>query len=257
MTNPDMYNRSRPAGGGLSGYIQNIVSGISEPPPLDLNREMSSLEAPQGPLPLATPPAGGGGVSPLSEVREVASSQASTALSAVWNFLRSPETDLQPDFYRLDITLGRAHSFYKNLMVTEPMITTLVGLETYKALNFRWPELYWPLNVDMTPQKAYLDLVDSIGSSSQIQITDFGRMIKMDLVRMTVDGGDTQGVAGALVSTSLSIRHFDIPLKDRLFFLIWSVIWILVTLYVLCRMGFVQSLLYPRQTELFSITVFS
>ena len=255
MTSPDSYNRSPT---GLSGYIQNRLSGIFELPPLDLNRAVSmtslrtqdpgvgrrpSREEPPAPLP--------------SEAREVASSGASTALSAVWNLIRFPETDLQPDFYKLDITLGRAHSFYKNLMVTEPMISTLVGLETYKALNFRWPELYWPLNVDMAPQKAYLDLIDSIGSSSQIPITDFGRVIKMDLVRMTVDGGDTQGVAGALVSTSLSIRHFDIPLKDRLFFTIWCVIWIIVTLYVLCRMGFVQSLLYPRQTELVSIRVFN
>ena len=244
MTSPDSYNRCP---SGLSGYIQNQLSGIFEPPPLDLNREVSMTRL-QGARTLEPQPA---------EAREVSSSQASTALSAVWNLLRSPETDLQPDFYKIDITLGRAHSFYKNLMVTEPMISTLVGLETYKALNFRWPELYWPLNVDMTPQKAYLDLIDSIGSSSQTPITDFGRMIKMDLVRMTVDGGDTQGVAGALVSTSLSIRHFDIPLKDRLFFIIWCVIWIIVTLYVLCRMGFVQSLLYPKQTELVSISVFN
>ena len=253
MTSPDSYNRSPT---GLSGYIRNQLSGIFEPPALDLNRQISM-----------TGLQGGQSLDPLS--RQVSSeppvlredgapgSQAPTALSAVWNLLRSPETDLQPDFYKLDITLGRAHSFYKNLMVTEPMISTLVGLETYKALNFRWPELYWPLNVDMTPQKAYLDLIDSIGSSSQIPLADFGRMIKTDLVRMTVDGGETQGVAGALVSTSLSIRHFDIPLKDRLFFTIWCVIWIIVTLYVLCRMGFVQSLLYPKQTELVSIRVFN
>ena len=184
-------------------------------------------------------------------------SQTSTALSAVWNLFGSEETNLQPDFYKLDIILGRAHSFYKNIMVTEPMISTLVGLETYKALNFRWPELYWPLNVNMTPQKAYLDLIDSIGSSSQIELSNFGRMIKMDLVRMTVDGGDTQGVAEGLVSTSLSIRHFDVPVKDRISFTIWCVVWIVFTLYVLCRMRFVQSLLYPKHTDLFSISFFN
>lgn len=228
MTSPDIYNRSPT---GLSGLIRNRLSGIFEPPPLDLNSEAS--------------------------VTSLQNSQSSTALSAVWNLFASEETDLQPDFYKLDITLGRAHSFYKNIMVTEPMITTLVGLETYKALNFRWPELYWPLNANMTPQKAYLDLIDSIGSSSQIAVSDFGRMIKMDLVRMTVDGGDTQGVAGGLVSTSLSIRHFDVPVQDRISFTIWCVVWIIVTLYVLCRMRFVQSLLYPKHTDLFSISFFN
>lgn len=227
MTNPKVDNRRS--------------SEMLEPPPRALNPEIHSSPRPD----IAAPNSGAYG--PLDPRGNRAG--LGSPLSLVWNFLQSPETDLQPDFYKLEITLGRSDSVYKNIIVTEPMISTLVGLETYKALNFRWPELYWPLNVKMTPRKAYLDLVDSIGSSSNIEMSDFGRVVKMDLVRMTVDGGDTQGVAGALVSSSLSTRHFDVPLRDRLFSTIWSVIWIIVTLYVLCRMGFVESLLYPKYTE--------
>jgi hypothetical protein len=169
----------------------------------------------------------------------------------------APERDLQPTFYKPDVTLGRTESFYKNRMVTEPMIIALVGLETYKALNFRWPELYWPVNRNMIPSKSYLDLVDSIASSSQIEMTDFGRIIKIDLVRMTIDGGDNQGVSGILVSSSLSVRHFDIPFKDQVFFIVWCIIWTLVTVYVLCKMRLAESLLYPKMTSRISFSLFT
>jgi hypothetical protein len=136
------------------------------------------------------------------------------------------------------------------------MISRLVGLETYKALLFRWPKLYWALNMDMKPMKPYLDLVDSVASSSNSDYQVFGTTIKFDLIRMTIDGGDRQSVAGPLVATSLPMRHFETPLDQQMWLIISAIIWIVVTLYVLWRIGFIESILYPKHSDHISFSFF-
>ena len=178
-------------------------------------------------------------------------------VSPIWNLFRSDTPEIQPEFYTRDIEVAQQQSYYRGKTVTDKMISRLVGLETYKALLFRWPKLYCVLNHDMNPMKPYIDLVDSVASTSNTDYEAFGTTIKSDLIRMTIDGGDRQSVAGSLVATSLPRRHFETPFEQTIWLVIWVIVWIIVTLYALWRIGFIESILYPKHSEFTTFTFFN
>jgi hypothetical protein len=193
----------------------------------------------------------------ISESYDNDNSSSNSFASPIWNMFRSETQEIRPEFYRRDIEVGQQESYYRGQTVTDKMISRLVGLETYKALLFRWPKLYWQLNRDMKPMKPYLDLVDSVASTSNTDYEVFGTSIKSDLIRMSIDGGDRQSVAGALVATSLPVRHFETPFDQKIWLIIWVIVWIVVTLYVLWRIGLIEWVLYPKHSEFTTFTFFN
>jgi hypothetical protein len=64
-------------------------------------------------------------------------------------------------------------------------ISNLVGLETYKALYFYYPNLYKDLVYDMTTSNYFRDLVGGVIASSSLNFEDAGVAIRSGLESLT------------------------------------------------------------------------
>ncbi len=122
-------------------------------------------------------------------------------------------------------------------------------METYKALYFRWPDLYTYLHYPMTPQQAFVLLVDTIIGSTDFDHQALGLLLRSDLRRMAVHGPDRSGVGASLIGTSAALKNYTATPVERLSFLAWSLIWSLLVCLLLWGTGLVALIFTPLGTD--------
>jgi len=142
--------------------------------------------------------------------------------------------------------ITRFPSSFKGQPISESQISSLVGLETYKALYYYWPSLYYEVNYPMTPQKPYLDAIQSIiASHYSASTSDVGTYLKSDLIRMVAQGTDTLGIGASLVGTSQPITYFNSTPQSKAIDLVMAFIWITVTVWVFYIIGVTEFIFKP------------
>jgi len=130
---------------------------------------------------------------------------------------------------------------FRNANITDVKIAELVGLETYKALYFNWPELYSYINYTLEPTNYFLTLVNGVVASSGLSFDLAGTTIRTTLANISQGievSNQDYTLVESLIESSYKVKYLDnTPLENA--------IWILVTIFLafflvwyLYRIGF-------------------
>jgi hypothetical protein len=122
--------------------------------------------------------------------------------------------------------------FLKNNPV-DISISTLVGLETYKALYAKWPSLYSYISDPLNPTFYYSNLVDGVVASSGLDYEICGQTIYNSLSNI-VGGAVNSDINNNLVSPLLQSSYKVDNLNDTFWgTAIWVIIVTFLAFYIL------------------------
>jgi hypothetical protein len=120
-------------------------------------------------------------------------------------------------------------------------ISQLVGLETYKALYSKWPELYTYISDPLTPTNYYLSLVNGVVASSNLSYETAGTTIKDSLLQIINEEAISEenlALVQPLIDSSFVVKNLkNTELENWLLVLITLALSLFVIWY-LYRIGF-------------------